>query len=126
MKQILVLACAGLLLGACAGLPGADNPYPGSGGLYMGTPSKTDIESGRAVFNAVKFASFKPGVTTKKQVAAALGRPSNWRTLADGSSEMGYDYVDSRPSFFRQVKEARFVFDPALVLKEMRLPDFGR
>lgn len=123
MKMLLAVVITSALAVGCASL-GAD-PYPGSGGLYFGTPSKADVESGRAVLGEAKYSSFQIGTTTKRQVVEKLGEPANWTTNPDGTSQLGYSYVQRERVMFRQVKEARFTFDRNLVLTEMRLPKSG-
>jgi hypothetical protein len=127
MKSLISSVVVMLFLVGCgsSSVQGGD-PYPGSGGLYLGTPSKADIESGRAVFDPAKFSSFQVGTTTKREVVAALGEPANWKSNPDGTSELGYNYVAPEPSAFRRIKEARFTFNRNYVLSGVELPDFGK
>jgi hypothetical protein len=46
-----------------------------------------------------------------RQVVDALGAPANWTTKPDGTSQLGYNYVQKEPGMFRRIKEARFAFD---------------
>ncbi len=91
MKKLLIASITTALLAGCAGTGGKD-PYPGSGGLFLGTPSAADIKSGRSVYDAGKFTPFKVGVTTKQDVVDRLGKPAWWDSKGDSSS-LGYDYV---------------------------------
>ncbi|MDR0274842.1 MAG: hypothetical protein LBI48_05810 [Burkholderiaceae bacterium] len=49
-----------------------------------------------------KVESFKPGVTTKAQVVAALGQPTSQMSISDGISTLDYSYAEAstRPSTF--------------------------
>ena len=78
-----------------------------------------------------QMASFKPGVTTRQQVVAALGPASVESALDDGSTLLVYTYVTSRPHPETYIpligslvggadthsQAAVFLFDPNGVLK---------
>ena len=101
------------------------DPYAGSGGLFLGTPSREDIESGRIDFTAERFAAFKTRTTTKAELAGALGRPAGWMTNPDGSSQLEYDYIETtRFMGMRQVMHTFFIFDPKGILVRVRYPGY--
>lgn len=111
-------------------LPSPD-PYPGSGGLFLGTPSRSEVESGKANFSKKKLASFKIGATTKSEVAKALGAPAGWSTEVDGKSQLEYDYVspvDPMTAKFgmpmRRVMHTFFSFDTSRVLTRITYPGY--
>lgn len=113
-----------LLCTAGASAASYQDPYAGSGGLFMGTPSDTDIQSGRSVYIPEKLASLKVGVTTKQEVVDALGEPANWSSKPDGTSTLGYDFVSANEMFgMRKVLRASFAFDRDLVLSEIDAPE---
>src|SRR6266700_1074238 len=88
------------------------DPYPGSGGLFLGTPDRKEVDSGRINFTPERFASFKVGSTTKAQVTALLGKPAGWLTNPDGTSQLEYDYVEAGGvSDLRKIVYAFFTFD---------------
>lgn len=90
---LLAVALCGCATAPSSTSSPSPDPYPGSGGLFLGTPSRSDVESGKANFSKKRFASFKIGATTKSEVVAALGAPAGWSTKADGASQLEYDYV---------------------------------
>jgi hypothetical protein len=107
------------------------DPYPGSGGLFLGTPSQSKIDSGKFNFSKSRFASFKIGVTTKSEVVKALGAPAGWTTDADGKSQLEYDYVspvDPMTAKFgmpmRRVMYTFFSFDASRVLTRITYPGY--
>lgn len=115
-----VFLCSALV--GCATSPVAD-PYPGTGGLFLGTPSAADIRSGRAIYDPAKFADFSVGRTTKQQVARSLGQPAWWQSKPDGTSSMGYDYV-RRESFMgmQKIERAVFTFNSQMFLEKADYP----
>ena len=121
--SILFLAA----LSGCASIPSQtpDDPYPGSGGVFLGTPSQKDIDSGKIDFTTERFASFKIGVTTKTEVVNALGEPAGWRTKPNGTSQLEYDYVDAPSALgMRQVIYTFFTFDSAKLLSRVTYPGY--
>ncbi|SRR6266704_2721460 len=103
----------------------ASDPYPGDGGLFLGTPDRKDIDSGRINFTSEKFASLKIGSTTKAQVAALLGKPAGWLTKPDGTSQLEYDYVEpGGASDLRKIIYVFFTFDGKRVLTRLSYPDY--
>jgi len=122
MRLWLIISLLLCTAGAFAG--SLKDPYPGSGGLILGTPSDQDVQSGRSVYTPGKLASLKVGVTTKQEVVALLGEPANWSTEPDGTSELGYDFVSTHEAFgLRKVLRASFTFDKNLVLFKIDAPD---
>lgn len=123
-KSLVVTITMALLLTGCASnQSGLTDPYPGSGGLLFGTPSPTDVQSGRSVFTPGKLDFAKIGVTTKHDVVKVLGKPAWWQTDKSGTSVMGYDFVE--PSAFmgmRRVVRASFKFDTKLMLTGIDRP----
>jgi len=114
----LFLCTAGVLAGSLK------DPYPGDGGLILGTPSDKDIQSGRSVYTPGKLAPLKVGITTKQEVVDLLGEPANWSSDADGTSELGYDFVSTHEMFgLRKVLRASLTFDKNLVLSKIDAPD---
>ena len=73
-----------------AGTPSADDPYPGSGGALFGTPQEMVPP-----YDPHLFDRFKVGVTTKRDVVKALGKPELWFTEPDGTSTLSYPYHQS-------------------------------
>ena len=100
------------------------DPYPGSGGLFLGTPSQEDIASGRAVYKPERFATFVLGATTKSQVVEALGVPAGWSREPNMTSMLEYDYVDAEGMMgMRRVRAIFLHFDKKMVLTKIDLPD---
>jgi hypothetical protein len=125
LKMARMALALSVVLAGCSSFPSrAVDPYPGSGGLIMGTPSNADVDSGRAVFTEGKLDFAIVGKTTKSEVVTHLGRPAWWRTEKDGSSMMGYDFVEETPIIwgFRRVVRASFTFDKAMVLTRVDPP----
>lgn len=124
MKKLATLCFASTLIIGCSSSSMLKDPYPGAGGLFLGTPSSEDIQSGRAVFDLAKFSSFKVGVTTKHDVVRRLGKPAWWDTASNGTSSMGYDYV-RKESFLgmSKVERARFTFNSDLILSKADYPN---
>ena len=101
------------------------DPYPGDGGLFLGTPDRKEVDSGRINFTPERFASFKVGSTTKAQVVALLGKPAGWLTKGDGTSQFEYDYVEpGGVSDLRKIMYAFFAFDSNKVLTRVVYPDY--
>lgn len=101
------------------------DPYPGSGGLFLGTPDRKDVDSGRINFTPERFASFKVGSTTKAQVAALLGKPAGWLTETNGTSQVEYDYVEpGGVSELRKIIYVFFTFDDKRVLTRLTYPGY--
>ena len=107
------------------------DPYPGSGGLFLGTPNQAEINSGKINFSKDRFASFKIGATTKADVVKALGAPAGWSTDANGKSQLEYDYVspvDPMTAKFgmpmRRVMHTFFSFDTSKVLTRITYPGY--
>ena len=116
--MMLLLCTAGATAGS------HQDPYAGSGGLFLGTPSDTDVQSGRSVFTPEKLALLKVGVTTKQEVVNSLGEPANWSSKPDGTSELGYNFVSTNEMFgMRKVLRASFTFDKDLVLSKIDAPE---
>lgn len=131
------LSCGVLLsvaLCSCATAPSSSpspDPYPGSGGLFLGTPSRAEIDSGKVNFSKNRFASFKIGATTKSEVVKALGAPAGWSTEADGTSQLEYDYVSPVNPLtaqfgmpMRRVMHTFFSFDASKVLTRITYPGY--
>jgi len=117
--MILLLLCAA---GASAG--SLKDPYPGSGGLMLGTPSDKDVQSGRSVYTPEKLAPLKVAITTKQDVVELLGEPANWSSETDGTSELGYNFVSTHEMFgMRKVLRATFTFDKNLILSKIDAPE---
>ena len=101
------------------------DPYPGSGGLFLGTPDRKDVDSGRINFTPERFVSFKIGSTTKAQVTALLGKPAGWLTETNGTSQLEYDYVEpGGASDLRKIIYVFFTFDDKRVLTRLTYPDY--
>jgi hypothetical protein len=99
------------------------DPYTGSGGLFLGTPCQSDVDSGRIDFSVERFASFRIGSTTKAQVIAALGKPAGWLTQPDGTLMLEYDYVGPKELLgMRRVLHPSFTFNKENVLTRMDYP----
>jgi hypothetical protein len=104
---------------------GTLDPYPGSGGLFLGTPDRKDVDSGRINFTSERFASFQIGSTTKAQVTALLGKPAGWLTDTNGASELEYDYVEpGGASDLRKIMRAFFTFESNTVLTRLTYPNY--
>jgi hypothetical protein len=116
---ILVAIC----LVACSSPSTRADPYPGSGGLFLGTPRAEDVRSGRSVFDVARFASFKVGTTSKQDVVKVLGPPAWWKSNPDSTSAMGYDFV-RKESFLgmQKIERATFTFDSNLLLSKAEYP----
>jgi hypothetical protein len=114
-----------LLICMCGCASDPSNPYSGSGGLFLGTPSKSAIESGKIDFSPSRFASFKVGVTTKKETVALLGKPAGWLTRADGTSQLEYDFVapEIAPGM-RRVMAVFLTFDANRLLTRLTYPGY--
>lgn len=123
-KYPLASLAIALLLTGCASNPSpSTDPYPGSGGLFLGTPSQADVQSGRSVFTPGKIDFAKVGVTSKQDVVKTLGPPAWWQTKKDGTSTMGYDFVEvSGFMGMRKVVRASFTFSANLVLAAIDKP----
>lgn len=118
--MILLFLCTAT--GAFAG--SLKDPYPGSGGLFLGTPSDEDVQSGRSVYTPDKLAPLTVGVATKQEVVDLLGKPANWSSEPDGSSELGYNFVSTHEMFgMREVLRASFTFDKHLILSRINAPE---
>jgi hypothetical protein len=126
MRQLQILLLW-IVIAGCASSPaappiasGSADPYPGSGGRFFGTPSWP------ASFRPEKFSTFEVGVTTKAQVAAALGKPDGWVTQPDGSSQLEYAYGGPTTSIgnqrAQQIVYTFFTFDANRVLSKMQYP----
>lgn len=119
---LLFTIAAGCATSQSTTVPGASpaDPYPGTGGKYFGTPAHAPNLS------FTKFSSFQPGITTKAQVVAAVGRPEGWTTRADGTSQLGYAYSGPRTRLGNQsatpIVYAMFDFDANKILSHMSLP----
>ncbi|SRR5258706_7791022 len=101
------------------------DPYPGSGGLFLGTPDRKDVDSGRIDFTPERFASFKIGSTTKAEVTGLLGKPAGWLTDTNGTSQLEYDYVaPGGVSDLRKIVHAFFTFDANRVFTRLTYPDY--
>jgi hypothetical protein len=101
------------------------DPYPGSGGLFFGTPDRENVDSGRIDFTPERFASFKVGSTTKAQVTSLLGKPDGWLTETNGTSQLEYDYVEpGEASALRKIIYAFLTFDDKRVLTRVKYPGF--
>ena len=122
---LIVLLC--IAMAGCAGsaptthaVSSDADPYPGSGGGFFGTPS------GPPTFKPERFAAFQVGVTTKAQVAAALGKPDGWVTRSDGTSQLEYAYAGPNTSHgglhLQQIVYAFFTFGPSRTLSQMQFP----
>lgn len=98
-----------------------DDPYPGDGGAMFGTPKELVPP-----YDPSKFSGFKIGVTSKSEVARALGKPELWFTNADGSSALSYPVLMTNDPMakFGLVRRAEvtFKFDVKLILTEIDLP----
>lgn len=125
MKSTIAVALCALLT-ACAVAPRqSPDPYPGSGGLFLGTPSQAEIDSGRINFTPKRFSAFRVGATTKAEVVKKLGKPAGWMTKSDGTSELEYDYMgESLLPGMRRVIYTFFTFDSDRILSEMQYPGY--
>jgi hypothetical protein len=65
-----------------------NDPFAGSGGVFMGMPQEL-----LTAYDAERFAAFSRNVTTRDEVIAALGRPEWWTTDANGESTFGYSFM---------------------------------
>jgi hypothetical protein len=132
MRHLPVLVLC-MLLGGCATnssapptASGPVDPYPGSGGRFFGTPTWPPS------FKPDKFSAFQVGVTTKAQVAAALGKPDGWVARPDGSSQLEYAYGGPTTRIGTQSAQrivyAFFTFEANKTLSKMQYPghDEGR
>jgi hypothetical protein len=99
----------------------SDDPYAGRGGALYGTPPEmlTDYDPGH-------FGSFRIGVTTKKDIVQALGRPEWWSTDNSGNGAFGYSYRRTTPGMAEYGVGERvlvsFKFDSRRVLTSIELP----
>jgi hypothetical protein len=126
MRQLLA-AISIFALVSCAGSSNPRDPYPGSGGAFLGTPSDKDIKSGRALFTAEKCSAFKVGETTKAEVVEKLGGPAGWSTERDGTSILEYNYVEATGAFgMRRVTATFFSFDRSMMLFKIKCPGFDQ
>jgi len=101
------------------------DPYSGSGGIFLGTPDRKDVDSGQINFTPDRFATFKIGSTTKAQVVALLGKPAGWLTDTNGTSQLEYDYVEpGGVSDLRRIMYAFVTFDGNRVLTRITYPDY--
>jgi hypothetical protein len=100
-----------ILVCACA------NYETGSGGVFYNSPSKADVASGRADYKPERFASFKVGQTTKREVMDTLGKPDGWLTKPDKTSSFSYAYVGPQGAYgMRSVVHVWFYFDDNQIL----------
>lgn len=126
MRQLLA-AISIISLVSCAGSSKPRDPYPGSGGVILGTPSEKDIKSGKALFTADKCSAFKVGETTKVEVVEKLGRPAGWSTERDGTSILEYDYIEATSAFgMQRVIATSFGFDRSMMLYKIKCPGFDQ
>jgi hypothetical protein len=103
---------------------GQTDPYPGSGGLFLGTPTQEEIASGKIDFDKSKFAALKIGTTTKNEVVAALGKPAGWLANEDHTSQLEYDYVGpNNAAGMRRIAHVFFTFDKKMVLTRIDYPE---
>jgi hypothetical protein len=104
-----------------AGTPSPDDPYPGSGGALFGTPQEMVPR-----YDPERYDGFKVGVTSKKDVVQALGKPEMWDTNPDGSSELSYPVylTGGTASVLGMVKRVSvsFTFDAKKILTKITLP----
>lgn len=101
------------------------DPFPGSGGLFLGTPSAERIASGSIDFTTKRFDSFKVGTTTKAEVVKILGKPAGWMSDPDGKSQLEYDYIEAPGSLgMRRVMYTFFTFNSAMVLTRISYPGY--
>lgn len=120
MRWILILLGA---LSASSFATTPIDPYPGSGGYFMGTPSEADIQSGRAIFTDEKCSGFSIGLTAKADVVAKLGPPAGWSSERDGTSLLEYDFVEASGMMgMRRVIAATFNFDHGMKLYKIACP----
>lgn len=103
---------------------GQTDPYPDSGGMFLGTPTQEEITSGKINFDKNKFAALKIGTTTKSEVVAVLGKPAGWQTNEDHTSQMEYDYVGPKNGAgMRRIANVFFTFDKNMVLTKIDYPE---
>ena len=116
-----------LLCSAVAIAGESKDPYPGSGGLYMGAPSHEDVQSGRSVYSEEKISSLKVGVTTKQQAVDIFGEPANWSHEPDGTSMMEYAFVEAEGMLgLRRIVRLQLSFDKHLLLSKIQAPHIGK
>lgn len=124
MRVLLILLWVFAATSVAGTLP---DPYSGSGGAFLGTPSEQDIQSGRAIFGPEKCSSFTVGKTTKLEIIEKLGRPAGWSTERDGTSLLEYDYVEPAEMFgMQRVIATFFNFDRSLMLFKIKCPGFDQ
>lgn len=125
MYRIVPILFLAVLCGCGGASSQLSDPYPGSGGRFLGTPSQAAIDSGKINFTTARFSSFKIGVTTKAEVVDALGKPAGWHTKPDGSSMLEYDYIGaSEPPGMRRIMYTMFFFNPDKILVRYTYPGY--
>jgi hypothetical protein len=126
MSHVRALLASALLAASVAGCaaPTVDNPYPGGGGSMFNEPSERDMADARMAFDLQKLNTFRAGVSTKREVAVALGRPTWWRTDDSGYSRLGYDFhIAGARANTPGISPATFVFDVNNVLVDADYPE---
>ncbi len=97
------------------------DPYSGTGGVLMGTPSAMLV-----TYDPRTFARFREGATTKAEIVKALGRPEAWTTEPNGVTHITYSYSKPTPTAASVSMEQRvmvsFTFNSKRVLTAINLP----
>ncbi len=98
--------------------PTSDDPYPGEGGGMLMTPQEFVQPCADA-----RFTAFHVGVSTKAEVARALGKPETWSNDPDGGSTLDYA-CNSAPVMPGMVQrlEIGFKFNARKILVALDLP----
>ena len=112
---VLVFSVAG-----CSIWTSSNGPVVGSGGLFQGTPSASDIQSGKAIFRPGKFSKFEIGETRNAEVVGRLGQPNGWETNQSGELTMQYWYVESATAAIQMIIYTEFRFGSNGVLASMK------
>jgi hypothetical protein len=116
---LAISSCVSGPSGAPTSTPVGD-PYPGSGGKFLGTPSFP------SKFDTSKFSAFQVGTTTKAQVATTLGKPDGWVTRNDATSQFEYAYAGETSRLAGQtmtkIVYVLFTFDANKTLVKLEYP----
>jgi hypothetical protein len=117
-REILIGVAAVIVAGCTT--PTLENPYPGNGGSQFKDPTASDIADAQLRFDETKLSAFQPGVTTKREITAVLGKPTWWTTHDNGNSQIGYDFLLQGSTVnVPEIAPATFVFDSGNVLVDL-------
>jgi len=123
LRNLALFGAAAVALVSCA-TPTLDDPYPGNGGSLFHAPTNDDIADTRLIFDAGNLSHFRPGTTTKRDIVAALGKPTWWTTSDNGTSRLGYDFLlKGSTTDIPAIAPAVFVFDSKNILVDLSYAD---